>query len=596
MKHRYNTKSFGALILLVIIGSCSPVNIDNPEISIEELNQHIAFLASDSLKGRFPGTAEDSIAADYILNSFMDFGLQPLDSNGLQYFDVITSAIPGKNNVFQTDDITAELNKDFSPFSFSENDSLTADLVFAGYGFRIDREDLKWDDYVNLDITGKWVLLLRGDPEIENPDSPFITYSGDRDKAMQARDLGAGGVLFVSGVAYDPNDQLVETDSRQHSVGIPVFHITRELADQILRSDEETIEGLEEELNQKRQPAGFESVISLNGRSEIIQETVKTRNVVTLLQTGAPFPVNEYIVIGAHYDHLGSGGPGSTSRVQDSYGIHYGADDNASGIATLIELAEKYASIRDSLKRNILFVAFGAEEMGLLGSKHFTENPPVDPGHIKAMINIDMVGRLTSDRNLQIGGIGTSAEGRDILEKYSGGFPFQLAMSEEGYGPSDHASFYGIDIPVFFFSTGAHMDYHTPKDIIENINFNGLKSVSDYISLVAWDIANREINLTFREAGPKQGTQMRRRTGVTLGIMPDFAGNIKDGLRADFVIEGRPAHKGGMLKGDIIVSINGQPVKNIDDYMYRLSRLKFGDIINVEVRRGDKTEVLIIQL
>jgi hypothetical protein len=232
----------------------------------------------------------------------------------------------------------------------------------------------------------------------------------------------------------------------------------------------------------------------------------------------------------------------------------------------------------------------------LLGSKYFVENPPVDPDHIKGMLNIDMIGRLTSDRNLQVGGVGTSTEGRTILTALSEKTGLEIAMSDEGYGPSDHASFYSIDIPVFFFSTGAHLDYHTPNDVVDSINFEGLKSASDFIAQLGNVIINRNENLTFQEAGPKVGTQTRRRKGVTLGIMPDFAGNMKNGLRADFVIEGKPAYNGGMKKGDIIVAINGLTVNNIHDYMYRLSKLKFGETINVEVKRGEETIILLIQL
>ena len=257
MMLRYGSKTLGILVLLIVFKACSSINIDHPEIRIDELSQHIAFLASDSLKGRFPGTPEDSIAAHYILSRFLDFGLHPLDSNGLQYFDVITSSMAGKNNTLYTGDLLAEMNKDFVPFSFSESATLTADVVFAGYGFQIEQDDLVWDDYKNVDVTGKWVLLLRGDPEVDTPTSPFMTFSGDRDKVMLAKDLGAGGVLFVSGISYDPNDQLVEIDTRQHSTGIPVFHITRSFADLILNPIGKKVADLEEELNRKRQPVSF---------------------------------------------------------------------------------------------------------------------------------------------------------------------------------------------------------------------------------------------------------------------------------------------------------------------------------------------------
>ncbi len=596
MHNQHYMVRFIPVLFVLLIGACSGIRIDNPEISIEELHDHISFLASDSLKGRFPGTPEDRVAAEYILDQLIDFGLTPLDSSGLQYYEITTSVAIGSGNQLQIGEYRATLKKEFTPFSFSENASLTAELIFAGYGFMIEQGEIAWNDYYGLDISGKWVMLLRGDPEIDSLNSPYLSYREDRDKVMQAKDIGAGGILLVSGIAFDPDDSLDELELKQSSVGIPVFQISRDLADRILEPTGQSIRVLEQQLIDDRQPAGFPLGITIHGRSELIQESVQTTNVAAMLEGSDPIHSDEYIIIGAHYDHLGLGGPGSGSRLQDSYGIHYGADDNASGVATMIEIAEKFSAGREDLKRSIIFVAFGAEELGLLGSKHFIEDSPVDPGRIKAMLNIDMVGRLTPERNLQIGGVGTSVEGREILTDLGREVPFELALSEEGYGPSDHAAFYGKDIPVLFFSTGAHLDYHTPGDRIEGINFEGLQSIGDYIHRVALEIANRDENLTFQQAGPRTGSSRNRRTGVTLGIMPDFAGIVSNGLRADFVIEGRPAYLGGMKSGDVIVAINGLPVKNIHDYMYRLSKLKAGETVNVEVKRNEKNLLLLIQL
>lgn len=584
------------VLFILFTGACSGIRIDNPEISMEELYEHISFLASDSLKGRLPGTSEDRVAAEYILDQFLDVGLTPLDSSGFQYYDIRTGVSLGTGNQLQIDCYNARLNEDFIPLTFSENDSLSADIVFAGYGFMIDGEGIFWNDYEGIDISGKWVMLLRGDPEIDSINSPYLPYREDRDKVIQARDLGAGGVLLVSGFAYDPDDELDELAQAQGSAGIPVFQVSRELADRILKPAGQSVMALEKKLIDNRQPIRFALETIILGRSELIQESVQTTNVVVTLRGSDPLNSNQYLIIGAHYDHLGMGGPGTGSRSPDSQGIHYGADDNASGIAAMIEIAEKFAAERESLKRSIIFVAFGAEELGLLGSKHFIENSPVDPARIEAMLNIDMVGRLNAGGSLQIGGVGTSLEGEEILTDLVDEAPFELALIMEGYGPSDHASFYGKNIPVLFFSTGPHLDYHTPNDRIDSINFEGLKWIGDYIYRVALEIANREEKLTFQESGPRTGSSRNRRTGVTLGIMPDFAGIVSKGLRADFVIEGRPASLGGMKNGDVIVAINGLPVKDIHDYMYRLSKLNPGETINVEIKRGEETLLLLIQL
>lgn len=375
---------------------------------------------------------------------------------------------------------------------------------------------------------------------------------------------------------------------------MPVFQISRKLANKILESTSYEIGELEEMLNNKREPHSFAIDMTIDAVSIIEQEKTNTYNVVGFLEGNDPILKNEYIVIGAHYDHLGWGGQGSSSRMQDTIAVHYGADDNASGTAGLIELAEKFAASKKDLKRSILFVAFGAEEMGLLGSKFFVDESIVAPENISIMLNMDMIGRLSADSTLEVSGAGTALETKDLLNKNAMGL--NLALSDEGYGPSDHASFYGVDVPVLHFSTGAHLDYHTPFDTFDQLNMKGLKQVADFVYELANEVNGLDEKLSFTEAGPKTGKVSRKRLGVTLGIMPDFAGKIKNGLRADFVIEGKPAYKGGMQKGDIITAINGKSINNIQDYMYRLSKLKFGQTITVEVLRGENKVVLLIQL
>jgi hypothetical protein len=291
------------------------------------------------------------------------------------------------------------------------------------------------------------------------------------------------------------------------------------------------------------------------------------------------------------------GGPGSSSRAVDTIGVHHGADDNASGVAMMLELAEKFSGTKGSHKRSIICIAFTGEEEGLLGSKHFTEDPGIDLSKVNAMINLDMVGRLNETNNLQISGVGTATGLKDLIYARTDTSVIKLTLSDEGYGPSDHSSFYGRNIPVLFYFTGAHLDYHTPADTWDKINYNGMVKISGLVFNVAEELASSEPRLVFRESGPKKDTaRYGRRKGVTLGIMPDFAGAVKNGLRADFVTPGKPAALGGMKKGDIITAINGKKVNNIQDYMFRMGQLKHGQTISVEVLRNEKKEVLLIQL
>ena len=335
---------------------------------------------------------------------------------------------------------------------------------------------------------------------------------------------------------------------------------------------------------------------AIDASTDVEPLIAKTENVIGIIEGKDPILKNEFVVIGAHFDHLGMGGIGSGSRVPDTIAVHHGADDNASGVAAVIELARRFSFYKDSLKRTLVFICFSAEEEGLLGSKFFTEHPLFDLKQVEAMVNLDMVGRLREDRSLQVHGTGTSLESNRILNTFNRDSAFVYALSPEGYGPSDHSSFYAKDIPVFFFTTGAHMDYHTPGDTYEGINFDGLKKVSDFVYKIALDLDREPARLSFREAGPKTQESGRYRLKVTLGIMPDFTSTTNDGLRADFVTPGKPAFKAGMLKGDVIVAINGKTINNIQDYMYRMSKITQGETVNVEVMRKGKKEVLIVQL
>jgi len=569
----------------------------NSQVTVKELQEHIKYLSSDSLKGRLTGTPGDSLSAEYIKGKLLSYGLIPLSGDGLQRYKVTKRVVAGKSNSLSVNGVAYTLDKDFMPLAFSSNTGIESEVVFAGYGFNINSDSIKWNDYADLDVKGKWVMVLRGDPEPENNKSPFIDFSSDRDKALVAKDMGAAGVLMVSGPVFDPQDAFEALNLEGYSVDIPVLRIKKEVADKILLKSNNTIAALEKKLNDSRKPFSFSEKASVNGKAEIVRELANTRNVVMLLPGEDPQLKDEYIILGAHFDHLGMGGPGSGSRALDTIGIHHGADDNASGVAMMLELAEKFAKTKGSHKRSILCLSFSGEEEGLLGSKHFVDDPGINLSKVNAMINMDMVGRLNETNNLEIGGVGTATGLKGLVYANSDTSVIKLTLSEEGYGPSDHSSFYGRNIPVLFYFTGAHMDYHTPTDTWEKINFKGMVEISDLVFNVAKELALETPMLKFKEAGPKtEANRYPRRKGVTLGIMPDFAGVIKNGLRADFVTPGRPAALGGMQKGDIITFINGLPVNNIQDYMFRMGQLKHGQTISVEVLRNDKKVVLVIQL
>ncbi|MEI6681484.1 MAG: M20/M25/M40 family metallo-hydrolase [Bacteroidota bacterium] len=584
------------LLLLLFASAYS----QKSKLTSKELHDYVQFLASDSLKGRKPGTAEINVAARYIRDHFRADGLKLMGDDGFQWFEIVTDVNLTSRNALSADGFSAMIKKDYIPLSFSGSGTLNAPVIFAGYGFDLNLDSLKWSDYKGIDVKGKWVMVFRADPELDNSDSKFIPFSDVRSKVLTAKDQGAAGMLLVTPKGQDKDDKLMPliVENNEVTAGIPVVSITRELANNILHGSKLTVDSLEHLIVKGKAPKSLGTGCMVKATIEVVQKREKTANVIALLEGSDPVLKNEYLVIGGHYDHLGFGGAGSGSRMPDTNAIHNGADDNASGTAMVMGLAGQLAPEKSKLKRSIIFVDFSAEEIGLIGSKYFVDHPPVELKKIKAMFNFDMVGRFDKEKkSISVSGTGTSAEADSIMRPLEKGLAFEVVHSPDGYGPSDHASFYSSNIPVFFFTTGVHMDYHTPFDDTEKCDFDAEKKIGDYATTLVRTIDNLPKSLTFRESGKKQNYgRSGRQLKVTLGVMPDFAGSEKKGLRIDGVTKDGPADKGGMKKGDIITAINGMPVGDIYEYMSRLKKLKHGMTVNVEVIREGKNQVLIIQL
>lgn len=583
-----------ALIASFTILSCQP-RIET-EITTSEIENHISYLASDELKGRYPGTPEDHLLSEYIASEFKKAGLKLYEKKGIQLFEIITDIEAGPANIVTFGDTELFPDTDFRPFSFSASGSVSSEVVFAGYGFQIDEDSIKWNDYESVDVQDKWVILLRGVPGKQDGSSPYVNYSEDRGKALMAADQGAAGVIFVSGSSFDADDHLVELKGKQHPLSIPVIHMSRPALDQLLSSNEaDSISVYESKIATQLQPVSFATGLTVNISVDLQPKKMESENVIAILKGSDASLRSQYVILGAHHDHLGMGGAGTSSRQPDTIAVHYGADDNASGVAAVMEISE-YMVSRDP-SRSMLFTTFGAEEMGLVGSRYFAENPPIDLSMVQAMINIDMVGRLNEERQLQIGGIGTSPDFEQLLDSLNKPYGFNIKFSKEGFGPSDHASFYAKDVPVIFISTGAHPDYHTPADHISRINMEGEREILLYIAEIAEALANTKEKIAFTEAGPKvSGSSRGRRGGITLGIMPDMTYDGTNGLPVMFATEGKPAAIGGIQKGDTIVAIEGKNVGNIYDYMSRLAPLKEGMSIIVTVKRDEDRLELVIRL
>lgn len=587
-------KAFRFILFLFLI----PVALHGQAVKLSTagLKKHVYFLASDSLKGRYPGTPEDKVAAEYIRDQFQKAGLQLLYQKGLQTFSIVTGIEPGPGNYLVINKDSLEFDTDYRAMSFSSKGGGEAKISYIGYGIRVEHEQFSWDDYHGIDVTGNWVFILRGKPPVNNATNILNPISTDFGKAVFAKDMGAKGVIFVNPESSS-EDILESLSGFSGDAGIPVIQITRKTADRMLLLDGESIYNLEAFHKKTLKPKNFTLLTPLNANVDLRETSIETFNVAGILIGQHPVLKNEYLVVGAHYDHLGMGGPGSGSRRPDMQLAHTGADDNASGVAAMIELAKVLSADRKNLQRSIIFVAFGAEEKGLLGSKFFVNSLPVEQAKIKLMVNLDMLGRMKEDNSIQLGGTGTAKEMEELISHSLSNHNILLNTFPEGLGPSDHASFYGQDIPVLFFSTGPHMDYHTPEDTPDKVNYEGMKLVSDAISELLLHAAKSNQQFTYTEAGPKIATQRHgQQRKVSLGLMPDFTAQGIEGLRADFVTKGKAAERGGMKNGDVIVAINGLSVKNIEEYMFRLSQLEPGQTINVEVLRDGKKELLLIIL
>ena len=577
-------------VLLSFLISCTGYKYAE-EISPGDSEHHLKYLASDDLQGRYPGTPGDALAGEYIESRFRELNLKSIK----QEFSFLNSVKKGQHNMLEIEGRAASPDQ-YTPFAFSTDTLAEAPLVFAGYGIAVKTDTFEWDDYKGLDVKGKWVLVLRGSPAITGVTDYLSMAEEDRDKAMLAGDKGAAGLILVSGYQFDKEDNLVKVSAKGAAVGIPVIQIKRALADSLLLPFNKNIADLESLIPEGRQSFSFQTSVMVKARTDIENVMGNTTNRYAIVEGTDPVLKDEYVVVGAHYDHLGNGGPGSSSRRPDLLQVHNGADDNASGVTAMLELAGRLKKDQPLLKRSVILVAFGAEEMGLLGSKYFVNHLPVELSKIVAMVNLDMVGRLDTARGIQIGGTGTSSEADSLIDLANKPYSLKLSKSREGSGPSDHSSFYGRNIPVFFLTTGAHTDYHTPDDDADRINIQGLQTVTHLAYRLIMEIADHPDRLTYQEAGPKESATPNYRFKVTLGFMPDFTNTEIEGVRVDFVTKGKAAERGGIKNGDIIKAIDGLAIRNIYDYMYRLGKLSKNQIISVEILRNGKKEILVIQL
>ena len=583
-------------LLILIFGCTNSIQVlnetfsSNPEVSEVELLSHIKYLSADERMGRFPGTKGSDETIQYIIKNFKANGVLPVGVDGfLQPFEFTTGIKVDNTTRLNIESNSVELSKDFIPLEFSSNGKFEGKIAFVGYGFVID-DSIKWNDYKGVDVDGKWVLIIRGAPGGVHPHSEFKDHLSLRKKSMIAKDKNALGVLFVNQNGENELPKLKHSPNSL-SIGIPVLQIKRNLANELLS---QKLNDLQIKLDETNQPQSFMLNKEVSAQVRLKRESIPISNVIGIIPGKDPKLKKEYIILGAHFDHLGYGGEGTGSLAPDSKLIHNGADDNASGTAAILELASKLSINSNLLKRSVVVMGYNAEEEGLLGSKFFVNNPTIPLSSVVTMINLDMIGRM-SNNTVTIGGTGTSNFFEPMLKEVNKSYNLKLAMSPEGFGPSDHASFYVNDIPVLFFFTGTHSDYHKPSDDWSGINIEGQKQITDFVYDITMNLSKASQKPIFQESGPKQSNQVRSSFKVTLGIMPSYGSDVK-GLKIDGVRTNGPADIAGIEKGDIIISIKGKEVNNIYDYMYRLEELNTGEIIKIIILRNEEEIILSINL
>jgi len=633
--------------------------------SVDRLRQVIAYLASDALEGRRTGTPGANDAAHYIAGEFNRFGLRPglqiarpartrgeNQARYLQPFPYVAGVELGKTNSLQitrpglsdapTTPQAFTVLEDWIPLGFSTNANIqNTEIAFAGYG--ISSAELKYDDYSVSAASGRVAVVLSGTPEGDNPHGQFVRAGEVRFKAAAARAAGARALVIITSEKSLNDDRLARLSyDNSGEAGLPVIVVSRSIGASLLGTSDEDLSAYEKMADARNgattrselspaNPSSTRAVrlpvggISVSLKTDIVRRESPSFNVIGVLPGSDPKLKGEAIVIGAHYDHLGRGGEGSLAAREGD--IHHGADDNASGVAGLIELARMLSS--QKLKRTVVFIAFSGEEEGLIGSSYYVNHPIVPLANTVAMINMDMIGRL-KDRNLIVGGVGTAQEWRSLIDAdnsvgsmtvslntaRAGGPPssaslpivvgangqpvvtmdpakqFLLTLNEDGYGPSDHSSFYARQVPVLFFWTGTHNDYHKPSDTADKINYEGEARIVSFVARIIRDIDQSDKRPTYAVArSESQGRSMGFR--VYLGTIPNYA-ESNDGLKLDGVRDDSPASKAGLKAGDRIVKMAGHEVKNVYDYTYALGEMKAGQEYEVGIVRGSERLMLKI--
>lgn len=588
----------------------------SPEITAPELRERVEWLASPEREGRATGSPGAKASADWIAAAFAKAGLQKFGDSYLQPFEFQAGvqAPPTGNKLAVTakaGEQTFAFDQDFRPLPFSASGPAEGEVVFAGYALSVPEGQgvRRYNSYDGLDVSGKIVLAFRYVPEGVDATrrAQLNRYAGLRYKAMMARERGAKAILFISGPNSPQAGELIPltSDAAFGDSGIITHSISTKAAEALIAASGKSLKSLQTALDDENPHAegGFlipETKVSLAAGIERVRK--QDFNVVGYLPPAdeAQKPADtEWIIAGAHYDHLGLGGESSSlARSGEEKRIHAGADDNASGVALIMELADSLAAERkahpEKFRRGMIFALWSGEEMGILGSASFCEKPPVNLEKVAAYVNFDMVGRLR-DNKLSLQAAGSSKAWRRMIEKRNVAAGFDISVQEDPYLPTDVTSFYPKRIPVLNFFTGSHDDYHRPTDTAEKLEYDGLQRIALFSQGIFLDLLHAAERPEYtRVEKSDSGGGSRETLRAYLGTIPDYATDVK-GVKLSGVRGGSPGEKAGIQGGDILIEFAGQKIANIYDYTYALDAVKIGQPVKVKVlRHGDPLELTVI--
>ena len=574
------------VVLALISANAQSIGSADPTRYLDDIKS----LTTPAMEGRGDGTKGITRAATMLEKRYQQLGLRPAGTKGyFQPFTVITGAkLKSHNRILVADGdhkSDLKLNQDFVPFSFSSSGSVAAPVVFAGFGATA--EEFGYDDYAGIDVKDKIVVLLRYEPEgfaIKSGNTGLTRHAQLITKAINARNHGAKAVVVVNGKLGDGEEDLLTrfgSVSGPENTGIVLVQVKNAAAESWFHAAGKSLAEVQGQIDHLVKPQSFVFPDQLRVSIHVDIET--TRATVNNVLAYLPGKSDEYVIIGAHYDHLGRGNYDSLAPSQIGQ-IHPGADDNASGTAGVLELARLLSPMKGQLQRGILFASFAGEELGLLGSAHWVQEPTLPLDKAAAMLNMDMIGRIKDDK-VYIGGVGTGSTLKAAVERAQAGSNFKIEYSPGGYSASDHTSFVSKKIPVLFFFSGLHSDYHKPSDTWDKIDPRAAARLLNVVGGTGLQLASapdRPAFIAVVEDKPLGGSGGGY--GPYFGSIPDF-GQTANGVKFSDVKPGSPAAKAGLKAGDILTQFGDKPIGNLYDFTDALRRSKVGDIVAVTVMR-----------